>query len=362
MKVLFTFYNPSGGMETLNRIRSKALIDKGIEAHLLYNFTGEGLRNIKDIRTIVTSDDESVRTLIQQENYDVIVVCSDINMLENISNSSYTGHLIYELQGLGPIEEAKLIVDNYSERILEHADAILYPQTLHLNQLMLSYFPNIPQFSFDDPLDTEHFGYHSYPRKSFPILGWIGRIQANKNWREFLTLGERLMQYCPDLFLWMFVDKTLHDPIEKAAYDLMVTNSPQLSTRLFLYSNIPHDTMADYLSIIGDSGGFLASTSILEGFGYAVAEAMLCRCPVLSTDSDGVRRFVAHNQTGKFYERGNIDEAVAEALSLMQDQNLRTQIIDNAQAHIKREFSTDLYVERFMNMKQHLDYKSPKKL
>lgn len=116
------------------------------------------------------------------------------------------------------------------------------------------------------------------------------------------------------------------------------------------YSNIPHEQMADYMSIIGDSGGLLLSTSILEGFGYAVAEAMLCRCPVLTTDSDGVRRLVINNHTGKIYTRGQLDEAVVAALSLMDDQALRARIRMNGEWHIRTNLSSELYADRFLQM------------
>ncbi|MFP3415838.1 glycosyltransferase, partial [Bacillus sp. SIMBA_074] len=95
---------------------------------------------------------------------------------------------------------------------------------------------------------------------------------------------------------------------------------------LKMYVNQPHNKMAEYFSIIGDSGGFLCSTSKVEGFGYAVLEAMVCRCPVLSTDSDGVRSFIRHNQTGKFFDQGNIDQAELEGNELLSNIPLREDI------------------------------------
>ncbi|MEC0240890.1 glycosyltransferase family 4 protein [Paenibacillus dokdonensis] len=355
MKILFTFFNPSGGMETLNRIRSNALKDHGIESHLLYNIDGEGRQNIKDIRTIVTSDSDTIRNLIEQEKYDAVIVCSDIHMLVQIRSFGYGGRLIFEFQGLGTPEEATQILQNFKDPINRHADALLYPRTAHLRRLMRSFFPDIQQYCFDDPLDCKNFGYTAYPQKAYPIIGWIGRIQANKNWREFLQMGQRLIRLHPGLSLWLFDDDTLSDSAELTGYHQILEADPLLSSRLFRYSNIPHELMADYLSIIGDSGGLLVSTSIREGFGYAVAEAMLCRCPVLSTDSGGVRRFIFHNRTGKFYTRGNLDEAVKEALSLMINIPLRNRLIQSAEMHIHKHFSADLYAEHFIAMLYRLD-------
>ncbi len=109
--------------------------------------------------------------------------------------------------------------------------------------------------------------------------------------------------------------------------------------------------MPHYYSVIGESGGFfLLSSSVLEGFGYAVAEALSCRCPVLSTDSDGVRAFINHNSTGKFYPLGNIGQAVQEGLELMKNGPLRESIRMRGRSHIESLFSSDTYAAHFIGM------------
>ncbi|WP_308637792.1 glycosyltransferase family 4 protein [Paenibacillus silvisoli] len=359
MKLLFTFFNPSGGMETLNRIRCKALQRLGVECHLLYSVDGEGRRNIKNIPTFVMKDEEGIGKLIRKQNYDAIIVCTDLPLLMTIRRTGYTGHLIFEIQGLGTMQTASSLLQDISSRVLQTADAVLYPQTNHLKELLTAHLPGIPHYSFDDPLDTESFGYSPYPAKPFPIIGWVGRIEANKNWREFLLIGSKMLQKHPDGYLWIFGDATLNNPEEKQHYDRWVSGL-QLQRKLISYSNIPHEQIADYFSVIGDSGGFLCSTSILEGFGYAVAEAMLCRCPVLTTDSDGIRRFLIHDVTGKLYTRGNIEQAVSEGESLINDNALRTYIRNNAERHIKQNFSSEKYTKNFMNMLRSLKKLKPK--
>ncbi|MDI4648115.1 glycosyltransferase family 4 protein [Cohnella hashimotonis] len=353
MKILFTFYNPSGGMETLNRVRSRALMRAGHECHLLYTHDGQGRKNISGIKTFITGNDYLIERLIERENYDVIVVCTDIFLLEKIRNWDYEGKVIFEIQGLGTYETARAILQDFAARVQVYADALLYPKTDHLIELMRELFPRLPQFCFDDPLDAEQFGYESYPKKPFPIVGWVGRLEKNKNWQEYLLIGNNLRGYYPDLQLWMFDDDTLSEPPEKALFE-QTLRYLGLKDRLVRHSNIPHEQMSDYMSIIGDSGGFLCSTSIMEGFGYAVAEAMLCRCPVLSTDSDGVRRFIRHDKTGKFYRRGDIAHATAEALSLMRDHSRRAAIVEAADQHIRTQFSPQLYTKQFTKMMRQL--------
>ncbi|SFI72011.1 Glycosyl transferases group 1 [Paenibacillus sp. UNC496MF] len=349
MKILFAFFTPSGGMETLNRVRCKALRKIGAECHLLYTHDGEGLKNIWDIPTFVLRTDAEFRWLIESQRYDAVIVCTDDKMLRTMRRIGYAGPLVFELQGLGQPETAHAFMAGAAAGIRQTADALLIPRTSHLETLLATYLQGMPYFTFDNPLETEEFAYVPYPPKPFPIVGWVGRLEPNKNWREFLLIGSRILAHNPDACLWMFGDATLNVPGEKEEFDRWV-GGLRLQDKVMALSNIPHAQVADYLSVIGDSGGFLCSTSVLEGFGYAVAEAMLCRCPVLTTHSDGVNRFVIHNRTGKLYPLGNIDAAFAEAKSLMTDAALRSAIRNQAEMHIRHHFSAERYTTYFMSM------------
>ncbi|WP_422121624.1 glycosyltransferase [Peribacillus frigoritolerans] len=81
---------------------------------------------------------------------------------------------------------------------------------------------------------------------------------------------------------------------------------------------------------------------------------MVCRYPVLSTDSDVVRNYIIHNKTGGFFELGNINQAVNEAKELMSDTELREKIRQKSVEHIEAHFSPATYAENFLNMIQSL--------
>ncbi|NQX69337.1 glycosyltransferase [Paenibacillus alba] len=349
MKILFTFYNPSGGMDTLNRIRCEALQKIGIECHMLYKFDGNGRRNIKHIKTHIGNTNKDIEDLLQRENYDAIIVCTDFELLQKIRASGYKNPLIYEIQGLGTMETAVEILKYAEANVNKYASALLYPRTAHIMQLLETFFPDKKHYSFDDPLNMEDFGYTSYPQKKYSVIAWVGRIEANKNWRDFIELGYQLSQSIPNLYLWMFGDMDLNEPGEQKKFEEKIVELG-IEDRVIRYSNVPHEQMADYFSMIGDSGGFLCSTSILEGFGYAVAEAMLCRCPVLTTDSDGVRNFIFHNETGLFFPHGDIDQAVVLAKQLMYNAELRNHIRTNGERYVKVRFTVRKYTKKFMAM------------
>ncbi|MCU7746736.1 glycosyltransferase [Priestia megaterium] len=351
MNVLFTFFVPSGGVETLNRQRLYALNKKGIKCDFLYSQSGTGLQNKVDTSIFITNKDDEIKDIIEKGNYEAIVVGSDLMLLKKLRDLGYQGYLIYEIQGLGFNKEyASDFLKNHAYPIVNnYCDAILYPQTPHLIEAFENYFPNKKRFCFHNCFNTKDFNYRVMPKKSTPIIGWVGRLEENKNWKDFLSIGYRLIKEDPSIQLWMFEDNTLSTPDERLAFEQKIQEL-HLNNHLKVYANQSHSKMAEYFSIIGDSGGFLCSTSKVEGFGYAVLEAMVCRCPVLSTDSDGVRSFITHNVTGKFFELGNIDQAVEEGRELLSNTSLREDIRQKSVEHIEAHFTPDKYVENFLNM------------
>ncbi|MFC0189095.1 glycosyltransferase family 4 protein [Fictibacillus aquaticus] len=349
MKILFVFYIPSGGVETLNRQRCNTLKKHGIECHQLYLENGTGMQNILDIPTFIMKGDAQINELLNREQYQCIIVCSNYMILPRIRAAGFKGSLIYEVQGLGSKENAKDILIHAKPFVHANGNGLLYPKTPHLNELIQKYYKDMPQFCFHNLMDTEHFTYQENNAPEYPVIGWVGRIEENKNWRSFLEIGAALKQHKPNLKLWMFEDATLSKPAERNRFTQLLQQL-NMSGYIETFSNIPHEKMADYYSKIGNSGGFLLSTSKVEGFGYAVAEAISCRCPVLTTDSDGVRAFIIHNQSGKFFTAGDTAHAVREALDLMDNTHLRDAIKTNALNHLNANCSPAQYAVNFKQM------------
>ncbi|MBB3113619.1 glycosyltransferase involved in cell wall biosynthesis [Paenibacillus phyllosphaerae] len=352
MRLLFTYFLPSGGIETLNRLRCRALAQAGIEAHLLYLRDGAGKQNISGIPYFITDSDADIGAIIQAGNYDAIIACCDHLMLPRLRALGYTGKLLYEAQGLGELDQAKDTIEWAAPYIRLYAQGILSPITAHLMELFNLYLPDVHRFYLHNMVDTQTFNYRASSwlnPANQPILAWIGRLEPNKNWSLFLHIAAMVAQHKPDLTLWMFEDANITTPGERERFTEMLA-ALQLQHRVVLRSNVPHSEMPYYMSAVGDSGGMLVSTSNVEGFGYAVAEAMSCCCPVLTTDSDGVRVFINHNQTGKYFYGRSAEAGMYEALDLMNNRQLAEQIRHNALAHIQTHFSETKYIADMINI------------
>lgn len=349
MKVLFTFYVPSGGVETLNKLRGESLQRSGIECHVLYLMPGSGGHTDTAFPTFIGSSDKEITELLRSNAYDAIIVTSDFGLLERLRTLGYRGILIYEAQGLGTRREAEEIIRIAVPYLQSFCNAILIPPTDHLMELFMKICPWMQRFVIPNIVDVDTFMHIPNDPPIDPVIAWVGRLETNKNWEEYLEIAARLRKHKPNLHLWMFHDPSLATPGEQDKFDAKLKQLG-LHDRLSVFTNIPNHVMPVYYSSIVNSGGFLLSTSITEGFGYAVAEAVCCTCPVLSTDSDGVRSFITHNLTGKFYSLGDVDSAVKEALELMNDTILRERIRKEGRAHMLSSFGSGKYSQSFREM------------
>lgn len=349
MKVLFTFYVPSGGVETLNRLRCEALREVAIKGHLLYTSTGSGLQNISDIPTFISPTDPELFKLLQMFQYDAIIATSDYLMPQRIRNLNYTGPILFEAQGFGTMTAAKSTLTEGASILQANCQGVLMPPTPHLLQLIDEFCPSLSKFTFPNPLDTVKFCYQPGNVPLKPVIAWIGRLEMNKNWGLFLEIAKSLSKLKHNLEFWVFLDDML-SPKETLQLFWQKVHSYGLHDHIKIHKNAPHSAMPGYLSQVGDSGGFLLSTSVLEGFGYAVAEAIACRCPVLSTDSEGVRFFIRHNETGKFFDRDNEDDALQQALELMENLHLREHIRNRGAEYVLNFMSPQQYAADFRNM------------
>lgn len=353
MKLLFAYYVPSGGVETLARQRNNALKKYGIQFDFLYFQYGKGIQNLANEKFFITKEIDGFKKILKEGNYDAIVVCSDHEFVQTVRELGYEGKIIFEIQGLGSYTIAEHWLKLAQPFIHQNADALLYPNTPHLIQLAKKYYPELKHYCFHNCLDNSLFRYQDLPSPLNPVIGWVGRIEDNKNWRELLEIVSRLKKPFPNVELWLFEDASLSHPAERALFQKKL-DELELRTSTTFHDNIPHHKMAEYYSMIGCSGGFLCSTSKVEGFGYAVLEAMSCKCPVLSSDSDGVKSFVIHNHTGKMYTLGDIESAITEAQDLMENTELRREIIHNALDGVNKSFSPYIYAKNFMEMLSNL--------
>lgn len=203
------------------------------------------------------------------------------------------------------------VIQNELGRLkLERAERIVTPSghmasqlrpmlPLHL-QPKVTVVPNL--------VDTNVFSRRteeSTPEESsggIPLI-WVGRFDKGKGYRYFL----RLLQSLPEQYHGVMVVSYEQGP-ERAAEFLGEAAYDRVDDRVQLLLNQPQSEMATIYQNAAAAGGALVSTSLLESFGYTVAEALECGLPVAAFDLPALRERTAEPGAIRFADIGDVQE------------------------------------------------------
>ncbi|GGJ85488.1 N-acetyl-alpha-D-glucosaminyl L-malate synthase [Lentibacillus kapialis] len=87
-----------------------------------------------------------------------------------------------------------------------------------------------------------------------------------------------------------------------------------------------------------------------ESFGLVLLEAMSCEVPCIGTNIGGIPEVIEHNETGFIVELGDIDQASAYAIDLLQNDSLLKQFSVNALKHARNVFYSQDIVQQYIDL------------
>ncbi|MFD2880439.1 hypothetical protein ACFTAO_38055 [Paenibacillus rhizoplanae] len=235
----------------------RAFKKNGIECHVLYLMPGSGSHNSVSFPVFITSQDEDIRAILNANHYDAIIVTSDYLLLERLRRLGYGGILIYESQGLGTRSEARNIIIESVPYLQAFCNAVLIPPTDHLLELFIEICPWLQRYVIPNLVDVQGFRYIPAEAPVDPVIAWVGRLEPNKNWSEYLKIAHHVRKAKPNLHLWMFHDPGLASDDQKAAFNEEL-HALGLNDRLIVFTNMPNQMMPVYYSSIAASGGLPA--------------------------------------------------------------------------------------------------------
>jgi len=179
-------------------------------------------------------------------------------------------------------------------------------------------------------------------RESDVVIGYIGRLVAEKGIFELITAFQRVIVDYPDARL-LIVGGTLSSERDRTSGSLLqsvVTNHPALSKRVV------------FTGFRNDVPEMMAMTDIVvlpshrEGFGMVLAEAAAMGRATITTNTRGGREAVVAEQSGIIVPVGNVSALQEAMMRLASDSDLRRRMGEEGRRIALERFDGRLVFEK----------------
>jgi glycosyltransferase involved in cell wall biosynthesis len=167
------------------------------------------------------------------------------------------------------------------------------------------------------------------------VLGCFGRVNRFKGQKEFLEAAAAMAADVPEARFLIVGDPS--DSVDEAYWKRIqeMASEPALAGRV-VFAGYQEDVHAYFHAC----DVVVHSALGAEGFGRVVLEGMVCRKPVIATDSGGPRDIVTPEVDGLLVPPGAVPELAAAMLRLARDQGLRARMGKAGREKVDREFSS----------------------
>jgi len=192
-----------------------------------------------------------------------------------------------------------------------------------------------------NPINIEDFVNQSFThiyeaKHNEIIIGNLGRLEYEKNQQFLIKLSEKLQ------------DKGIPHKILIGGSGRLENDLKNEAIKRKVKANIL------FLGFITDVKNLLMSCDIFilpslwEGFGYVLAEASLCKKPIIAFNLSSIPEVVIHNKTG-FLIENNVDQCVEKVILLKEDEALRKQMGNSGFDYITSTFDKDKIMQEVEN-------------
>lgn len=188
------------------------------------------------------------------------------------------------------------------------------------------------------PLNREEY---NVPEDATLCLG-LGRLHDSKAFDTLITAVAKL----DDVYLWIAGEGPDRGELEALIHELGVSNRVRLLG------------WRDDRAAILHASDICVFSSRYEPFGTVFVQAWANRTALVTTDSDGPKQYVSHEQDGLVVSIDDVDVMAQEIQRLSQDQSLQEKLIENGYQHYMRAFTKEKVVQSYLDLFETLSQKT----
>lgn len=341
MKVLFVYkYLTFGGCETVLKTRIEGLRRRGHDARAWFLEDLGGRPLFEELGDAVfVGDAEAFRAAWGFRGWDLVSTLDSEEVFEALSSEAVRPPLAVECHTSYPAALGYL-----GTLRREDVVALAVPSATQAD-LVRALLPfEAPVHVLPNPVHGSFLGepVELRPRPRRPLVSWIGRLDAHKNWSAFLEICGRLLTRRQDPELWIVAE-----PGEGSVAERLFAQARDqgLLSRLRWFRGVPHERVPAFLDATRASGGVVVCTSKAESFGMAVVEAMARGCVVVAPRKGPFTEYVSHGESGLLHFEGDVDDAAGRIHEALADGTLRDRLGLAARRTVLQRFTPERSVD-----------------
>ena len=170
--------------------------------------------------------------------------------------------------------------------------------------------------------------------EEWQVIAMVGRLDKQKAPNILIDAFKQVIQQRPKTLLLLVGDGELQENLQEQVSKLGISQNVK-----FLGSR---EDVPEILKI----ADIFALSSLWEGLGRAMTEAMLVGKPVVVPNIYGIPEIVHHNETGLLFDAGDVEKLALNLIFLLQNPQERERLGRNAQQLTRQLFDADLMVDQ----------------
>jgi glycosyltransferase involved in cell wall biosynthesis len=170
----------------------------------------------------------------------------------------------------------------------------------------------------------------------------VGRLEYEKGFDKLINIWKDIVEIHPDYLLDIYGDGSQKENLQKIIDNLHLNNNVFLKGQS---NNIAEEYANHYAYIM---------TSIYEGFGLVLVEAMSCGLPCIAFDcKSGPKEIIENNKNGFIIKAEDNNTMVKRICQLIEDKNLALRMSNNAIIRSK-DFDKDKIMNQWKDLFEEL--------
>jgi len=233
---------------------------------------------------------------------------------------------------------AEWLVSHYASKVVgvsDHTTENLVKYE-HISRRKLVTIPNGIDISrYDIDIDRDAKKHDVGIKHNGFIIGMGVRLSKQKGITYLLKAMPEILKVFPDLTLVIAGDGTEKESLMNEADKLGVIDNV-----IFTGPRLDIDELLKLFDLY-------VLPSIFEGLPMVLLEAMAAGCPIVATDVGGNSTAIKHRDNGSLVESKNPQAFADEVISVLSNDQLRTQYVDKSLVLMKELFSADIMTRQY---------------